>query len=136
MLGPGGLGGGASADEPRRTPEGVLTGAGRLGVFGNIYGTFGDQDTTTNEVGFDFWAISVVAGADYRFTNDFVAGLALTYSYNNADLDFALGDTATNSVGIAAYGSYTPGKFWLDGYLGFAYSFYDIDHRIPYRLQR
>ena len=132
MLGPGGLGGGASADEPRRTPEGVLTGAGRLGVFGNIYGTFGDQDTTTNEVGFDFWAISVVVGADYRFTDNFVAGLALTYSHNNADLDFALGDTATNSVGIAAYGSYTPGKFWLDGYLGFAYSFYDIDRRIQY----
>ena len=132
LVGPGTRGGGASADEPRRSPEGVLTTGGRLGVFGNVYGTFGDQNTTSQEVGFDFWAISAVVGADYRFTDNFVAGLALTYSYNHADLDFALGNTATNSVGLAAYGSYTAGKFWLDGYLGFAYSFYDLDRRIQY----
>ena len=58
--------------------------------------------------------------------------MALTYSHNDADLDFALGDTATNSVGIATYGSFTLGKFWLDGYLGFAYSFYDLQRKIQY----
>ncbi len=51
-------GGGASANESQST--------GRLGFFINGSGSFGDRDSTNDELGFDFSTAGISTGIDYR----------------------------------------------------------------------
>jgi outer membrane lipase/esterase len=115
--------GGASAD------RGV---AGRLGVFVNGIYSFGDKDTTSKEQGFDFDTGGVIAGVDYRFTDDLVAGMALSFSSTDADIDFGLGDVDSRSYGVILYGTYHIGGLYIDAHGSFNWNTYDTRRRIFY----
>ena len=60
---------------------------GPLGVFATGLGQFGSRDLTTSENGYSFYNAGVVAGADYRFTPQLVAGLAFGYTHTNTSFD-------------------------------------------------
>jgi outer membrane lipase/esterase len=117
-------GGGASAD---RQDNG-----GRLGAF--INGTFnrGDKDSTGREDGFDFDNASISGGVDYRFTDNVVAGGALSYSSSQIDLVDSQGSIDSKALGLAGYGTFYLGNFYLDGYLSYAKSDYDSTRGITY----
>ena len=53
---------------------------GPFGVFATGLGQFGSRDLTTSENGYSFNNAGFVAGADYRFTPQLVAGLAFGYT--------------------------------------------------------
>jgi outer membrane autotransporter protein len=108
------------------------TGASPLGLFVNGVGSFGNKDTTSREVGFDFHTVGVTAGADYRFTDRLVAGVALSYLRSDADLTSSLGEVDSNTYGLALYGTYYFGPMYLDLLGGFTRSDYDISRRIVY----
>jgi uncharacterized protein with beta-barrel porin domain len=72
---------------------------GRLGLFLNGNYSFGDKDSTSREVGFDFDRWGILAGADYRVTDNVVLGIAFNYSKTNADFHQSLGDADTKSYG-------------------------------------
>jgi len=105
---------------------------GRLGGFVNGRLTFGDKDATVREQGFDFISGGVTAGADYRFTDNLVLGIALSYTHSHADINFNLGETISDGYGISAYGSYYMGNFYVDGHAGFEWNEYQTERRIVY----
>jgi outer membrane autotransporter protein len=107
-------------------------GAGAIGVFLNGAYGFGDRDATARESGFDFNSGLVTAGVDYRFSDSFIAGVALSYAHSDADLKARLGDVETNSYGLAVYGTFYVGQFYLDSLLGFGWNTYDLSRRISY----
>jgi outer membrane lipase/esterase len=120
---PGERGGGASAD------AGL---GGRLGLYMNGTGSFGDQDPTANVEGFDFWSAGTILGADWRFLENLVAGAAFTYSHTDVEFDSGLGDLTSNSYGIQLYSTAYFGNFYLDLYGGFNWNTYDTTRRIVY----
>jgi outer membrane autotransporter protein len=80
----------SDAAAPGYRSSGPVTGAyqsGRLGLYVNGIGQFGDRDASSRQNGFSFNNTGVVAGADYRFTPRFSAGAAFSYTHNNTDFD-------------------------------------------------
>ncbi len=77
-------------DGPRLAQYGPLEFAystGPFGVFANGLGQFGSRDLTTSENGYSFNNAGFVAGADYRFTPQLIAGLAFGYTQSNTNFD-------------------------------------------------
>jgi outer membrane autotransporter protein len=60
---------------------------GPLGVFANGFGQFGSRDMSTSVNGYSFNNAGFVAGIDYRFTPQLIAGLAFGYSQSNTNFD-------------------------------------------------
>ncbi len=116
-------GGGASADQA--TP-------GRLGLFLNGNGSFGDRDSTQNEVGYSYHTGGLTAGADYRLTDNLVLGAAFNYLRTNATFFSSLGNTDAQGYGGILYGTYYIGGFHIDLNGGFAWNNYDITRNIAY----
>ncbi len=69
----------------------------RLGGFVNGSFGFGEFDGSDEEAGFDFDTYGITAGLDYLFSDKFFAGIALTYSTENDDFDFAAGEQDIDS---------------------------------------
>jgi outer membrane lipase/esterase len=117
-------GGGASAD------PGL---GGRLGLYLNPIGSFGNKDATSREAGYDYHNVGVIAGADYRFLDNLFAGAAFTYLRTNADINApALGEVDSNGYGLSLYGTYYLGPWYFDVLGGFTYYNYDINRQIIY----
>lgn len=118
----GGRGGGASADRS------VL---GNLGVFLNGQGSFGDQQASNREPGFDFHTAGLTAGADYKLTNQLILGAAFGYLNTKTDFDAGAGNMHTNGYSLSAYGSYyLTDKFYLDGIATYGWNGYDTTRNI------
>jgi len=116
-------GGGASAD------SGLLS---RLGAFVNGNGGFGTRDGTDQALGFDFTTGGITAGADYRFTDNLIFGVAFNYLRTDADLNNLFGDVNTRGYGGSLYGTYYIGAFHLDVHGGFTWNKYDTKRNITY----
>jgi uncharacterized protein YhjY with autotransporter beta-barrel domain len=114
----------------------------RLGVFANGTFTGGGKDATSQEAGFDFKTFGATLGADYRFTDNFVLGIAFNYMSTNIDFDTlsfentpAGGGIDTRSFGFSIYGTYyATNQFYVDGIFSFGRNHYDIDRRIIYAI--
>ena len=106
----------------------------RWGFFLNgVYAT-GDKDASKNENQFDFDAYGLTTGLDYRFSDNFVAGIAYSYVDSEADIDDRQGDVAggrgdgeqdTDSHTFALYSTWYQDNFYFDGSL--SYSTMDIE---------
>lgn len=116
-------GGGASADGEQFS---------RLGGFVNGSFAFGDRNATDREEAFDFDSGGVTAGVDYRFSDNFVAGLAIGYASTDVDLENSGGDSEIDSYSIATYATYYFDDFYVDAIASFAWSDYDNNRRILY----
>jgi outer membrane autotransporter protein len=113
----------------------------RLGIFANGTYTFGEKDEMRGgamndiiEPGFDFDTFGVTAGVDYRFTDNFVLGLAFSYQSTDADLDASSGRVDTNSYNLSVYGTYYISDLYVDGIVTFGWNDYDIDRNIRYAI--
>ena len=118
-------GGGASAD-----------GSGsRLGMFATAKFFDGDEDGNRLQDGYDFDGWGGLLGMDYRFGDNFVAGLALNYSDGDTDYDNNRGALESETWGIIAYGSlFLEGGLFFDGTLGFNSIDYDMIRNIQYSV--
>jgi outer membrane autotransporter protein len=81
---------------------------GPFGVFANGFGQFGSRDLTTTENGYSFNNAGFVAGADYRFTPQLVAGLAFGYSQSNTNFD----TSAVSAPGQSLNGNLLQGNLY------------------------
>lgn len=103
------IGGNASADES----------FSRLGIFINGSITDGEKDGTDLETGYDLEGDSITIGADYRFTESIVAGVA--YGVSNSEIEFTSDNEMDNEIdNLLFYGSWYKDKFYVDGMLGYA----------------
>jgi outer membrane autotransporter protein len=123
----GALTGGAAGD-------GALD-LGPWGFFLNGSISSGDKDRTENAAGFDFDAWSVTLGADYRFQDNLIGGIALGYVKNETDIDANGGDLDTEGFNVSLYGTYyLDSGLYLDGILTYGWSDYDQSRRIRYDI--
>lgn len=106
----------------------------RLGLFATAALGFGDRDPTAREDGFDFDAVALTAGADYRFTDRFVAGVALASNTVDADFDANDGEVGADGYGLSLYGSYYPGDFFVDVTATAGLTDYDMTRNIRYAV--
>lgn len=105
---------------------------GKWGLFlTGSYGT-GDKDATSIEPGFDFDSWSLVAGVDYRLSQQFVLGLALGYAVTDSSVDDNGGDVDLDGVGISVYGSYYLKDFYIDFLAGFASKEFETTRIVQY----
>lgn len=138
------LPGGQLADEMMRTLGTAHGGAagsdtamdfGRWSVFVNGSIGVGDKDRTDNVAGYDFDSIALTLGADYRFSDNLVAGAALGYSRNDTDLDANGGDLEADGVSLSLYGTYyQESGLYLDGIFNYGRNDYDQRRNIRYTI--
>ena len=106
--------------------------SGKLGVFLNgFYGT-GDRDRTIREPGFDWDVYGIIGGVDYRFTDRFILGLALSYARTDATVDQPGGDLDADGYGISLYGSYYINDFYINGIGTYGRKDYDFTRTVSY----
>jgi outer membrane autotransporter protein len=116
--------GGASGDD-----EGGLLDS-RLGIFMNGSLRWGNKDATTRESGFDFDSLGVTLGGDYRFTDSFVAGLALGYASADVDFDSRGGSQDSASYSGSLYGSWYGDSGYIDTIVSYGQVDYDMARNI------
>ena len=93
---------------------------GPLGVFVNGLGQFGSRDMTSTVNAFSFNNAGFIAGADYLFTPQLIAGLAFGYTRSNTNFDtsavsapgqFLRGNLLQGNL----YATYYNDAFYLNG---------------------
>ena len=120
LFGPDAKGGAAGADAElfRDSP---------LGIFIQTRFNFGDMDTNTWSRGFNSQTRNVTVGADYRFTDQLVAGVAFNYTNVSTNYVQSSGRMDSDTYMGAVYGSYyLPHDFyvdWVANYGGNNYAF-------------
>ncbi|OQW73805.1 MAG: hypothetical protein BVN35_11400 [Proteobacteria bacterium ST_bin11] len=99
--------GGASAD---KLPE-IFQ---RLGVYGNIDGSFGNRKRSANEQGYNFDNQGVTVGLDYAVTDNFFVGMAFNNSHNKADFSNRAGQLYTAAYTGSLYSTLNIQDFYID----------------------
>jgi outer membrane lipase/esterase len=119
-----GGGGGASADR-----SSLLS---RLGIFATGQGSFGAQDTTSGEPGYDFHTTGITLGVDYRFIDQLVLGVAFGYLHTKAAYDASAGDSAANGYNLSGYGTYyIVDRLYVDTIVTGGWNTYNSERSIP-----
>ncbi|WP_137934526.1 autotransporter outer membrane beta-barrel domain-containing protein [Mesorhizobium comanense] len=92
---------------------------GELAFWSGGYVNFGTNDD--GAIKLDHTLVGLSAGADYRFSPTFTAGLGLGYGHDVTDVGSNGTESRAQAISVAAYGSYrpTPGIF-LDGLAGYS----------------
>ena len=109
---------------------------GALGIFASGTFNFGDRGSTDDQTGYDFKSRELTLGADYRFTDQFVLGAALSHTAIDADMDEAGGYLDTRGYGVTLYGTYYPSdRFYFDGMVNYGWNDYDQRRNVIYRVQ-
>lgn len=105
---------------------------GNLGIFVNGTYATGDVDTTSRQPGFDFDGYSITAGVDYRFTDNFVLGLAVGYATTDADLDDSRGKVDVDGYHVSLYSTHYFSNFYFDAIVSYGKDKYDSTRRFAY----
>ncbi len=120
------------------TPSAEVTPAsnlGGLGIFASGSLNFGNRDTTENQTGFDFRALVLALGMDYRFTDRLVLGTAFSYVDNQSEDVGNSGSLDTRGYSLALYGTYYQSdQFYIDGIIDYGRNDYDQQRNVVYQL--
>jgi len=113
----------------------VLNEFGRWGAWITGRVIFGEKDPTTNQVAYDFDTAGLTFGLDYRFTDEFVAGLAVGYANTDAKIGVNDGEVETKGYSVSLYGTwFKSDRFYLGGSVGYGSNDYDLIRRVEYKL--
>ncbi len=88
--------------------------ASALGGLGSVLG-----DTNASTLTYNFGGAA--AGIDYRFDPRFLAGIGVGYTHGTQWVNTFMGQGWSDSVSVAAYGSFTQAGFYVDALAGYAY---------------
>lgn len=140
-FGPSSFGPGGSAPAAMQSNAGQSADTDFIDEFGRwgawISGRiiFGDKDQTTNQVQYDFDTAGITFGLDYRFTEKFVAGIAVGYANTDVDLGDDDGKLDTKGYTVSLYATYFQSdRFYLGGSIGFGSNDYDQTRNVQYVL--
>ena len=117
----GATGGGAAADDAM---------SGKWGGFINIGYSWGNVDQTTLQDPYKYRSFNLLVGADYRISDSFVLGGAISYSDTHSDYDQSLGKVKAATTGVAGYGTYYVDNWYIDGFVAYGYIDYDSTRNI------
>ena len=85
-----------------------------LGGLGSVLG-----DTNASTLTYNFGGAAV--GIDYRLDPRFLVGIGVGYTHGTQWVNSFLGQGWTDSVSVAAYGTFTQGGLYVDALAGYAY---------------
>jgi outer membrane autotransporter protein len=96
-------------------------GAGALSAWASVLGGLGSVlgDTNASTLTYNFGGAA--AGIDYRLDSRFLVGLGVGYTHGTQWVNSFQGQGWSDSVSVAAYGSFTQAGFYLDALAGYAY---------------
>jgi outer membrane autotransporter protein len=94
-----------------------------LGGLGSVLGDSNASTLTYNLGG-------AAAGVDYRLDPRFLIGLGVGYTHGTQWVNAFMGQGWSDSVSVAAYGSFTQGAFYADALAGYAYSNNQLQRQI------
>ena len=97
--------------------------ASALGGLGSV---LGDSNASTLTYNFG----GAAAGIDYRFDPRFLAGIGVGYTHGTQWVNSFMGQGWSDSVSVAAYGSFTQWGFYADALAGYAYSNNQLQRQI------
>jgi autotransporter-associated beta strand protein len=100
--------------------------ASRWGTFATGSGDFEHLDDTSSSRGFNFASGGFVLGVDYRFTDNFVAGIF--GGYTNTDIDISNGRVNVNAGKWGLFGAYSNQGFYVNSAFEGGYTTFDT-HR-------
>lgn len=112
-------------DEWRRNDKGRA-------FWGSVFGQYADQKEQEDIQGYREGSWGFVAGADFIFTNQILAGFAISSATGNIHNGVAgNAKTHTDSYQIALYGQYLPPcPFYINWFTGIAYNNYDAYRQV------
>ena len=99
---------------------------GGWGRYFKVQGVFANQDTTANRTGFDADTFGGQFGLDYSYSPNLVIGLAVGYTFTNANLDGGLGDIEDQTIRGGPYMSYYKDDWYVDASLTFGWHMFEI----------
>lgn len=106
--------------------EAGTTLSGDWSAWARVFGDWAELDRSSVAAGFTSTTGGVVAGGDYSFSPNFLAGLAA--GYQSSDMKFrGTGKGDISSWSLTAYGDYRMGPAYIDALLGYAKQSYDMD---------
>ena len=117
----GATGGAAAADE---------LGGGKWGGFFNVGYAWGNVDQTSLQDAYNYDSINLLVGADYRFSDTFILGGAISYSNTRSTYEQSLGNVKAETTGVAFYGTYYVDQWYVDGFGAYGYVNYDSTRNI------
>ena len=97
--------------------------ASGLGGLGSVQGN-GNASTLTYNLG------GAAAGFDYRIDPRFLVGVGAGYAHGTQWVNSFYGQGWSDSLSVAAYGSFTQAGFYLDALAGYAYSGNQVQRQI------
>lgn len=104
----------------------------RLGFFVNADYASGDRDESANVDGFEFDTSGITVGGDYRFGDNFVAGIAYHYLDSEAEIDRGFGQLDTEGQTLTLYGTAYSDNFYVDASIGAGEFEYDSLRVVDY----
>ncbi len=105
-------------------------GVGPLTAWASALGGLGSVMGDTNASTLTYNLGGAAAGIDYRFDPRFLAGIGAGYTHGTQWVNSFLGQGWSNSVSVAAYGSFTQSSFYADALAGYAYSSNQLQRQI------
>jgi outer membrane lipase/esterase len=117
----GATGGAAAADDAQ---------GGRWGGFFNVGYAWGNADQTPLQDAYKYDSVNLIAGVDYRVTDSFVLGGAISYGDTHSNYDQSLGNVKAATTGVAAYGTYYVDTWYVDGFAAYGSVNYDSTRNI------
>lgn len=101
----------------------------RWGVF--AAGNYGTGDKRGDDA-YSFRSYGITVGADYRFSDRFIAGLAAGSYQARTDIDDGGSKARLNHRSLSAYGTYQRERLHIDGHFGYGWNRHDNDRKISF----
>ncbi|HZB57361.1 MAG TPA: autotransporter outer membrane beta-barrel domain-containing protein, partial [Reyranella sp.] len=99
-----------------------------LSAVGGLGSVQGNRNAST----FTYNAGGAAAGLDYRFDPRFLIGLSVGYTHGTQWTNGFMGQGWSDTVSVAAYGSFTQGGFYVDALAGYARSTNQLQRQIVF----
>lgn len=96
------------------------------------FGGAGGIDGSGDLHGIDYEIGGAAGGLDRRFGPALLAGVAVGYARSNYDADQISGSGDIDTVSAALYASYAPGRFYVEGVLGYGFSDGELNRSIVF----
>jgi outer membrane autotransporter protein len=98
--------------------------------FAKVYGTFVDQDTTTEQTGFSSNGVGMITGVDTDVNEWLTAGVMFGYNHDEIDYDLSRGEADVDSLRFGPYASASFGDLFVDASLTFGYHWNEVDRKV------
>jgi len=105
-------------------------GIGPLSAWFSALGGLGSVLGDNNASSFTYNLGGAAAGIDYRLDPRFLVGIGTGYTHGTQWVNSFMGQGWSDSVSVAAYGSFTQWGFYIDALAGYAYSNNQLQRQI------